>query len=171
MLRSFLLLSVACIMVFGNGLVAGTAQAQTSNVYFGLSSGDGTTSEDGNYLNACKFTFTDLEQDKKLTYPAADAPGAVYNGKLYVFGGYGARDTDFLKYTQEYDPPTDSWAQKATMITARWGASAAQYDGNIYVFGGVADTTKAPIKTCESFNVANNRWTGQDGYPVRGWRW
>ena len=126
-LRSFLLLSVACIMVFGNGLVAGTAQAQQTSVYLGLSSGDGTTSEAGNYLNACQFTFSDLEQNRKLTYPAADAPGAVYNGKLYVFGGYGAKDTDYLNYMQEYDPSTDSWAQKATMTTARWGASAAQY--------------------------------------------
>ena len=100
-----------------------------------------------------------------MTHAAADIPGVVYNGKLYVFGGYGGSSTDCLNYTQIYDPSTNSWSQGATMPTARWGAAAAAYGGKIYVFGGRLGSIAASNK-CEIYNVGNNSWTTGTNLPV-----
>ena len=143
-----------------------TAQAQSSS-YFGLSAGDNTYEEPAGILDGMRF-LADLspllEQKTNLTHAAADVPAAVSNGKLYVFGGYGTSDTDYLNYTQEYDPVANSWTQKAVMPTARWGAAAAELGGKIYVFGGTV-SGKKPTNKCESFDVAGNSWTTKTSLP------
>lgn len=68
--------------------------------------------------------------------PKADGSAAVYNGKLYVFGGYDQTGGDPRAETYEYDPPTNTWTQKASMPTARWGPIAVEFNGKIYVFSG-----------------------------------
>jgi N-acetylneuraminic acid mutarotase len=144
-----------------------TARAQSGS-YFGLGTGNNTYEESAGTLNGMRF-LADLspllEQETNLTHAAADAPAAVANGKLYVFGGYGTSDTNCLNDTQEYDPVTNSWAQKAAMPTARWGAAAAELGGKIYVFGGTAGGKNASNK-CESFDVAGNSWVTKTNLPT-----
>jgi hypothetical protein len=72
--------------------------------------------------------------------PKADGTAAVYNGKLYVFGGYNNGGGDPRTETYEYDPTTDTWTARAPMPTARWGPIAVEYNGKIYVFSGTAPT-------------------------------
>jgi hypothetical protein len=76
----------------------------------------------------------------------ADPTAAVYNGKLYVFGGYQNTATDVLGITYEYNPATDTWTKKANMPTPRWGEVAVTYNDQIYVFGGqTANLTNSTV--------------------------
>ena len=43
---------------------------------------------------------------------------AAVGGKLYVFGGMGARGR--LSTAEVYDPASDSWAQGSSLTSARW---------------------------------------------------
>ena len=74
-------------------------------------------------------------------FRSADIASAVWNNKLFVFGGYdrdAAINCDFiyLNRTLAYDPATDIWTQKADMPTPRWGEVAVQCLGLIHVFAG-----------------------------------
>ncbi len=98
-------------------------------------------------------------EKQPLPLGTSDLTAAVYNGKIYVFGGYSDGTRDVRNATYEYDPSLNTWTQKADMPTARWGPVSVEFNGKIYVFSGqdgenvnevydpVNDTweTKAPI--------------------------
>ena len=156
------------------GNIYGTPTSETSTSgnstsAFGLNSGDRTWVEGPNILDAMRFQntigMTQASSMANMTNPAAGAAGAVYNGKLYVFGGYGASETDYLSYTQMYNPGNNSWTQRATMPTARWGAAAAVYNGKIYVFGGTVSGLVASNK-CEIYDPVANSWGNGTSVPV-----
>ena len=44
---------------------------------------------------------------------------AAVGGKLYVFGGQGGEDEDYLSMAEVYDPASDSWAQVTGLTSAR----------------------------------------------------
>ena len=44
---------------------------------------------------------------------------AAVGGKLYVFGGVGGEDDDYLSTAEVYDPASDSWAQVTSLTSAR----------------------------------------------------
>jgi N-acetylneuraminic acid mutarotase len=98
--------------------------------------------------------WTDKQQMPEAT---ADAAAAVYNGKLYVFGGYNSTANDILSITYEYNPVTDTWTKKTDMPTARWGEIAVEYNGKIYVFGGQT-YTQTSVSTGSPQNV--NKYSG-----------
>jgi hypothetical protein len=73
---------------------------------------------------------------------------AVYNGKVYFFGGYGP-----LKTTWEFDPSTLVYTKKADMPTAGYGSSTAVLNGKIYVIGGNYRYNKIEI-----YNPKTDTW-------------
>jgi hypothetical protein len=91
--------------------------------------------------------------------PKADGSAAVYNGKLYVFGGYDQTSGDPRTETYEYDPSTNTWAQKANMPTARWGPIAVEFNGKIYVFSGTAAGVN------EVYDPVLNTWETKSPMP------
>lgn len=97
----------------------------------------------------------------KATMPAppkADGSAAVYNGKLYVFGGYDQTAGDPRAETYMYDPSMDTWTQKASMPTARWGPIAVEFNGLIYVFGGT-------VNVDEVYNPVTDSWSTRASLP------
>ena len=99
----------------------------------------------------------------------ADCTAAVYDGKLYVFGGYDQTATNVLNITYEYNPQTDTWTQKANMPTARWGEIAVQYNGKIYVFGGQTGPTAVQNGAPQNINKhPNNPLTAIPQYGAAG---
>lgn len=99
---------------------------------------------------------------------------AVYQDKIYVMGGVTGYTENTHSYiisgeNEIYDPATDTWENKTSMPTRRYGIGANVVEGKIYVIGGknasgwidgvnevydpAADTwtTKAPIPTRVSF--------------------
>jgi N-acetylneuraminic acid mutarotase len=95
-------------------------------------------------------------------YPggAIKAPAVGSDGTLaYVAGGYldQGGNTD-LTYT--YDPGSDTWTQKASMVGRRYGAPGV-YAANVnkfYVFGGL-DQNFALTATTQIYDVATNTWS------------
>ena len=65
---------------------------------------------------------------------ADGAAAAVYNNKMYIFGGYDNTANDILNICYEYNPASNTWTQKSDMPTATWGEIAVQYGGKVYVF-------------------------------------
>jgi len=96
----------------------------------------------------------------------ADQTSAVYNGKLYVFGGYGDGPEDPKNKNYVYDPAADSWVEKAPMLTPRWGMVAVEFNGLIYVFGGSNDASSGDIVKNEVYNPVSNTWTTKNNIPL-----
>ncbi len=87
---------------------------------------------------------------------------AIYDGKIYFFGGYGPLNT-----TWEFDPATLGFTQKADMPTAGYGSSTAVLDGKIYVIGGNWRNDKIEI-----FNPKTNKWASSLSFSklnLTGW--
>nr|NIP43001.1 DUF2341 domain-containing protein [candidate division Zixibacteria bacterium]NIR65137.1 DUF2341 domain-containing protein [candidate division Zixibacteria bacterium]NIS16576.1 DUF2341 domain-containing protein [candidate division Zixibacteria bacterium]NIS48153.1 DUF2341 domain-containing protein [candidate division Zixibacteria bacterium]NIU16269.1 DUF2341 domain-containing protein [candidate division Zixibacteria bacterium] len=101
-----------------------------------------------------------------MTFVKADPSAAVYDNKLYVFGGYD-RDTNCVKYflneTLEYDPSTDTWTRLADMPTARWGQIAVEYNGLIHLFSGAALTGETGAH--EIYDPATDTWSTGASVP------
>jgi N-acetylneuraminic acid mutarotase len=62
-------------------------------------------------------------------------PAAVWNGKIFLFGGGGA-NFQSLQSVGIYDPETDRWSAGRDMPTLRSGTMAAALGDRIYVMGG-----------------------------------
>ena len=70
--------------------------------------------------------------------PRRAAAVATVNGKVYVMGGAIRDEAPWvaLNVTEEYDPKTNTWRERAPMPTARELMMAGVVDGKIYVVGG-----------------------------------
>src|SRR4029078_6755427 len=64
---------------------------------------------------------------------------AVYNNKIYVFGGckMGIFGTDAVTNVWEYDPATDNYRAMAAIPGQRCSAVAATVNNKIYLIGGI----------------------------------
>src|SRR5215210_3519195 len=72
--------------------------------------------------------------EKTHTEPRAEVASAFANGKLYVFGGL-ARGLEASTLTQEWDPTTDKWRDRAAMPGPLSHPNALVLNGKIYVAG------------------------------------
>jgi Domain of unknown function (DUF2341)/Kelch motif/Secretion system C-terminal sorting domain len=113
------------------------------------------------------ITPTSIWQDQApMPTPIADMATAVYNGKIYSFGGYGNGPTNPLNKNYVYDPVANTWTEKTPMPTARWGMAAAGYNGLIFVFGGSIDTSIGNITKNEVYDPVLNTWTTKASMPA-----
>jgi N-acetylneuraminic acid mutarotase len=97
--------------------------------------------------------------DMPTAYPAVENPAvAVYNNKLYVFGGATAAFSGAVDKTAVYDPITNSWTELPAMPTARGGATAQTIGDLIYVAGGM-NADGESVATLEIYNPATNTWS------------
>jgi N-acetylneuraminic acid mutarotase len=76
-----------------------------------------------------------------MNRPRYNFAAAAVNGKVYVFGGFGSSvdSNSVLASVEQYDPSTNTWTEKRTMVQGRHTTAAAAWKGRIYVLGG---TTK-----------------------------
>lgn len=101
--------------------------------------------------------------------PIVDArshcPPAVYQNKIYVFGGGGpqfaSKNTVYM-----YDPATDTWERRADMPTHRSGSVTAVVGDQIYVMGGGFKQPNGQFKFLTSVEIyypEQDHWeTGPD---------
>ena len=61
---------------------------------------------------------------------------AIYDGKIYLFGGGSGPDLEGSKRVWVYDPAIDEWSQLSDMPVERINGSAVTADDFIYIFGG-----------------------------------
>ncbi|MCC6599804.1 MAG: hypothetical protein IT223_03925 [Crocinitomicaceae bacterium] len=85
------------------------------------------------------------------------------NNRIYVFGGnpYGTNDV-----VDEYDPVTDTWASKASMLSGRGrgNSEAAAANGKIYVFGG--QNSSSWVSMVDEYDPSSNSWAIKTSLPT-----
>jgi len=86
----------------------------------------------------------------------------VYDGKIYVVGGYLGNNDMTTGVVEVYNPSSDSWTTLSSMPTAR-ECDIALIDNNIYALGGY-DGTK-PLKAVEIYNIENDSWSKASDLP------
>lgn len=94
--------------------------------------------------------------------------GAV-NGKIYAIGGYtGSYSTstsNIVGTVEEYDPATNTWATKTSMLTARKGLTSAVANGKIYAIGGDGNCAGS-CSTVEEYDPATDTWATKALMPT-----
>jgi len=124
----------------------------------------GLVGEVGEYEPTSAVEMYDPATDtwtKKKSMPTAryGLATSVVDGKIYAIGGstqYGEIGSP-VATVEEYDPVTDTWTQKADMITPRYYLAAAATKGQIYAIGGY-EITNNPISTVELYIPARDIW-------------
>ena len=83
---------------------------------------------------------------------------AVYNGRLYVFGGYTGTSFPFnpVRSAYSYDPASDTWSALADMPSARGACAAETLGDNIYILGGASDQA---LNSVLVYDPENDNWT------------
>ena len=118
-------------------------------------------------------TWTQITNLPEARYHHASS---VVDGKIYVFGGNGViwrRGQPIHKIFSTldvYNPATNTWEQKADMLTARSVPSTAVANGKIYAVGGWAAGGQAivPINNLvEVYDPAVDKWTQKREMPTR----
>jgi N-acetylneuraminic acid mutarotase len=122
---------------------------------------------DSNY----SFAYTDtieifdintgnLTYSKSNPFPMRYAGSAVWNDKIYIFGG--ANDSGSSNRLYEFDPATDQWARLPDMPEAK-STGGIVVDGTLYVFGGYTGTTSTRI---DAYDIENQTWDFLGDMPV-----
>ncbi|HSB43586.1 MAG TPA: kelch repeat-containing protein [Nitrospira sp.] len=91
----------------------------------------------------------------------------VTGGRLYVIGGYtqsGLTVWHPVATVYAYDPATDSWAERATMPTARGALSVTVHEGKLYAIGGY--DRNANSAAVEVYDPERNAWTSRAPLPT-----
>jgi N-acetylneuraminic acid mutarotase len=88
-------------------------------------------------------------------------PAAVWNGKIYLFGGGGA-NFQSLQSVAIYDPKADRWSSGRDMPTLRSGTMAVTFGDRIYVMGGgfkQPDGKFVFFRTVEIYDPRQDSWS------------
>lgn len=93
---------------------------------------------------------------------------SVVKGKIYAIGGSKLKKiqvprgfrigSEEIPTVEMYDPATDTWTQKADMLTSR-KTKTCVVDGKIYAIGGWStDSEQSQLETVEVYDPATDRW-------------
>ncbi|MCX7749642.1 MAG: S8 family serine peptidase [Clostridia bacterium] len=79
-------------------------------------------------------------------FPTQELSATVLNGKIFVAGGTWKAQTVFNHFSM-YDPVSDIWYSRDSMLTPRCGMALTAFNGNIYAhFGGSAPVGSGYLK-------------------------
>lgn len=99
-----------------------------------------------------------------------EAPAAVVNGRLYVFGGFFNDHLQASSRVDVYDPFTNTWTRLADMPIAVTHINPAVVDGTIWFAGGFQGDHPGPaINDVWKYTVASDSWSAGPPLPeLRG---
>ncbi|WP_189031077.1 Kelch repeat-containing protein [Paenibacillus albidus] len=90
-----------------------------------------------------------------------DQTTASFNGEIYLFGGLSFTDR-YVSYNNvyEYDPISDTWAEKNKVDRNVHVATVVTYNNNIYLVGGrvFSNGSIYSYDTLRVYNPANDTW-------------
>lgn len=98
-----------------------------------------------------------------LPYELDHAPSVVYDGKIYVIGGF-LKDKITTDKMLIYDPETNEWTEGTPLPSPRASAVAEVINGSIYVISGL-DTEHDPVAINEVYHIENDTWTSKAAMP------
>jgi len=96
-----------------------------------------------------------------LPTPRGEVAAAELNGKIYVFGGFGAGATA----NEEYDIATDTWQSRASIPKGVDHPAAATVGGKIYLIGGF-DGRWGPVADVWAYDPEGDTWTQKAELPT-----
>ena len=93
-------------------------------------------------------------------YPVEYGGSAVWNDKIYVFGG--SNSGVYSNRLYEFDPQSDSWTRLPDMEEAKQ-TSGRIIDGVLYVFGGYNGSVS---KRIDAYDIQSSSWEKMADMPV-----
>ncbi len=96
----------------------------------------------------------------------------VANNKIYLVGGLDCKEypraesVNAMSTVEAYNPRNNSWEEKASMPTARWGLSTVSVNNRIYAMGG--GLTYFPDKKLtiiEVYDPESDTWSSKSRLP------
>lgn len=153
-----------------------TARSGTSSVavngkiyVFGGYTGNYFTWSGGNTLDTVEMydPATDTWTSKKsMPIQVGDVATAVYEGKIYVFGGL-TNGAISVSNVNIYDPATDTWTAKTNMAQTIHSSIAVVLNDKIYLVGGVhLDGSGMHLKSLKEYNPVTDTWSSKADLPV-----
>jgi len=111
------------------------------------------------------------------------AGAAVAGGKIYVVGGASSlhgmhengihprRPHNVLATVEEYDPATNSWRERRSLLLARNHHATAAVGDKVYVIGGrvggaYISSASNNVDLVEAYDPAADLWTAMDRMPT-----
>ena len=91
--------------------------------------------------------------------PVFSAVVVVFNGKIYVVGGYGDMSSNAVDTVQIYDPATKGWTSGTVMPSPRGGAAGATVEGFLYVIGGRVNSDLPVDCPVQAYDINLDSWT------------
>ena len=96
-----------------------------------------------------------------LPTPRSEVAAAELNGKIYVFGGFGAGATA----NEEYDIAADTWQIRAPIPKGVDHPAAAAVGGKLYLIGGF-DGRWGPVGDVWAYDPEEDTWTQKTELPT-----
>ena len=130
----------------------------------------GVQSDVNEEYNIAKNTWT-----TKMSMPTVrgDFAIAVFQDKIYAIGGLtrsGQWTTELTDVNEVYDPATDTWTIKTSMLIPKAGLSATVVDDKIYLIGGftqAANTTHHPAsRETLVYDPIVDSWSTKTSMPI-----
>ncbi|MCB2205061.1 Omp28-related outer membrane protein [bacterium] len=99
-------------------------------------------------------TLAPLEENRGL--PVVETVG----DKIYIIGGYSATNPFTVQEpVLEYDPATNTYTEKASMILPVFGAGSFVHEGRIWVLGGGTTAFNTSTDRIQIYDPASDTWT------------
>ena len=95
----------------------------------------------------------DLSYSATNPYPVEYGGSAVWNNKIYIFGG--SNSSGYSNRLYEFDPSTESWTRLVDMPEAKQ-TNGEIINGVLYVIGGYSGSTS---KRIDAYDIQNSTWT------------
>jgi N-acetylneuraminic acid mutarotase len=127
----------------------------------------GSTDGQTRFLRYNPATNAWAKRTSPASNPGEGVVGGVINGKFYLAGGTFGGGPGSLATAAliVYNPATNSWTTKASMLTARRNHAGAVINEKLYVAGG-NDNSDGTLKTAEVYDPVTNRWTSIASMPT-----
>jgi len=93
-------------------------------------------------------------------YPVEYGGSAVWNNKIYLFGG--SNSNGFSNRLYEFDPMTNNWTRLPDMPEAKQ-TNGEIVNGVLYVLGGYSGSSS---KRIDAYNIQNSSWSYLGDMPV-----
>lgn len=141
----------------------------------------GCVLEDKIFVTGGAVTETTLTAAVEVYDPALDAwtvkadlPALLwghaicaYQGKIYVFGGFGpGMWSPATRHVYVYDPSSGEWTQKKDMPWDNAWGGIAVVGSTIYLLGGGSEACGAPVHTVKAYDPASETWTSKTDMPL-----
>lgn len=153
-----------------NRAAGGLAYINGKLYYFGGTNLARTADQGNLYMLDLANNATSWVQRSMMPNPRNHLGHAIYNGKLYVFGGQKEHDGKLVPQDDVhiYDPVTDTWRHVTDMPRAfnHIGASIFTYGDYIFSLGGQIGHAQGYYKDVYAYHPPTNTWIRFTDLPV-----